>query len=146
MRKFEMRIGQVASAAGVSVDAVRYYEKRGLLQRAARSEAGYRLFTEDAVERIRFIKEAQETGFSLDEVRILLGGGGAEACRRTRDLLQAKLEQVGQRIALLRGFKRTLSEHLKKCENELAGSGVAARCPVIVEIGCAARKQKENTK
>jgi DNA-binding transcriptional MerR regulator len=141
VRKSPFRIGEVARRAGVTVDTVRYYEKRALLARVPRSAGGYRLFTEDTIERVRFIKQAQETGFSLDEIQVLLDGGGAAACRKTRDLLQARLEQVSDRIKRLSIFKRTLTRHLQACENELARGGTAAKCPVILEIGRAARKR-----
>jgi DNA-binding transcriptional MerR regulator len=65
MFQSEFRIGEVAAQAGVSVDTVRYYERRGLLPFVSRTHSGYRVFTAQAVERIRFIKQAQEIGFSL---------------------------------------------------------------------------------
>jgi DNA-binding transcriptional MerR regulator len=85
MNSSALRIGEVALRAGVSIDTVRYYERRRLLPAAARSEGGFRLFTPDAVDRVRFIKQAQELGFSLDEIGELLATGGAEECRRVRD-------------------------------------------------------------
>ena len=135
------RIGEVASCAGVSVDAVRYYEKRGLLAQAPRSEGGYRLFAEDTVERVRFIKQAQETGFSLSEIRILLSGGGAAECRRTPDLLRSRLAETEERMKALGAFQKRLRHHLKSCEDELARRGESSRCPLVVEIGHAAKRE-----
>ncbi|HYV06100.1 MAG TPA: MerR family transcriptional regulator [Blastocatellia bacterium] len=86
MTRSGLRIGEIAGHAGVSVDTIRYYERRKLLPRATRSEGGFRIFTADAIERVRFIKQAQDQGFSLDEIRMLMAGGGADACRKTRDL------------------------------------------------------------
>jgi DNA-binding transcriptional MerR regulator len=95
--------------SGVSVDTVRFYERRKLLPPAPRTEGGFRLFTPETVEQVRFIKQAQELGFSLDELsQLLTTKGGAAECRRMRDLLKAKLDD---------------SER-----------GEAARCPVIVKI------------
>jgi MerR family mercuric resistance operon transcriptional regulator len=71
-----LRIGALATHCGVSIDTIRYYERCKLLPRAGRSRGGFRLFAPDAVERIRFIKQAQELGFSLDEVGALLTPGG----------------------------------------------------------------------
>jgi DNA-binding transcriptional MerR regulator len=135
-----LRIGEVARRAGVSVDAIRYYERRKLLPSPPRSEGGFRLFADEAIERLRFIKQAQDIGFSLDEIRTLLTGGGVTACRQMRDLLQEKLQQTSDRISELQAFKATLSRHLQRCEDELARKGAAAKCPVILEIGQAARR------
>lgn len=133
------RIGEVAERAGVSVDTIRYYEKRRLLPASPRSEGGFRLFAVETIERVRFIKQAQEMGFSLDEIRTLLTGGGSAACGQMRDLLDAKLEEIGQRMKVMRTFKQTLTRHLRACEAELARHGAAAKCPVIVEISHGAR-------
>lgn len=135
------RIGEVAQRAGVSVDTIRYYEKRKLLPPSPRSEGGFRLFAVETIERVRFIKQAQEIGFSLDEIRALLTGGGVGACAQMRDLLQAKLEEIGRRMKGLRTFQRTLTRHLHACEDELARRGAAAKCPVIVEISHATRRE-----
>jgi MerR family mercuric resistance operon transcriptional regulator len=134
-----LRIGEIAQRAGVSVGTIRYYEKRKLLPPSPRSEGGYRLFPVDTIERVRFIKQAQEMGFSLDEITMLLTGVGA--CGQIRDLLQAKLQEIGQRMKGLRAFARTLSRHLQACEKELARHGAVAKCPVVVEIGHAAKRE-----
>src|SRR2546426_7323344 len=103
-----LRIGEVARQARVSVGTIRYYEKRKLLPPSPRSEGGFRLFAVETIERVRFIKQAQEIGFSLDEIRTLLTGGGSGACRQMRDLLHTKLEEISRRMKALRTFKRTL--------------------------------------
>lgn len=72
-----LRIGEVAKRAGVSIDTLRYYEKVRLLPRPSRSSGGFRLFAPEHVERVRFIKQAQQLGFSLDDIRGLLASGGA---------------------------------------------------------------------
>ena len=100
MKSSGLQIGEVAQLAGVSVDAVRYYERRRLLPVALRSTGGFCLFMPDAVEQVRFIKQAQELGFSLDEIRELFTAGGAEECRRVRDHLKIKLTELGERIRL----------------------------------------------
>jgi DNA-binding transcriptional MerR regulator len=136
-----LRIGEIAQRAGVSVGTIRYYEKRKLLPPSPRSEGGYRLFPDETIERLRFIKQAQEIGFSLDEVRALLTGGGVNACAEMRDLLQAKLLEISHRMSGLRTFQRTLRRYLQACEKELAKHGTAAKCPVIVEIGLAVKRE-----
>lgn len=131
----ELRIGELATKAGVTIDTVRYYERRRLLPRAARTAGRFRVFAPEAVERIRFIKQAQEIGLSLEEIRELLtDGGGADKCRRVSELLRAKLDELETRLKAMQNFRRTLARHLAACERELQEKGKAAECPVIVEI------------
>lgn len=131
----QLQIGEVAALAQVSVDAVRYYEKRKLLQRAPRSSGNFRLFPPEAVERIHFIKQAQEMGLSLAEIRELLTiEGDASPCQQMRDLLKDKIDDLDARMKKLREFKRTLSHHLAACESELQQHGAAASCPVIINL------------
>jgi DNA-binding transcriptional MerR regulator len=134
MNSGDLRIGEVATRSGVSIDTIRYYERRKLLPRAERSRGGFRLYTPEAVERLRFIKQAQEIGLSLDEIGDLLATGGAAECRKVRDLLRAKLEDVDARMEAMRKFRRSLANHLAACERELKERGNAARCPVVIEI------------
>ena len=134
MSSGELRIGELATRAGVSIDTIRYYERRRLLPRAERSRGGFRLYTPETVDRLRFIKQAQEIGFSLDEIGGLLATGGATECRKVRDLLRAKLEDVDTRIEAMRKFRRSLASHLAACDRELKERGDAARCPVVIEI------------
>jgi DNA-binding transcriptional MerR regulator len=134
MNSFALRIGEVALRAGVSIDAVRYYERRRLLPTAPRTEGGFRLFTLDTVERVRFIKQAQELGFSLEEIGELLATGGARECRRVRDHLKVKLFEVNERIRLMQEFRKTLARHLAACERELSRHADNAVCPVLISI------------
>src|SRR5262249_49290994 len=101
-----LRIGDVARQAGVSIDTIRYYAKRKLLPRSPRTKGGFRLFANETVERLRFIKQAQEMGLSLEEVKQLLIGGDAPQCQRVRDLLKEKILDLDSRITKLRDFKR----------------------------------------
>jgi hypothetical protein len=78
----ELRIGEVARRSGVSIDALRYDERLRLLPRTRRSSGGFRLFTSEHVVRIQFIKQSQDLGFSLEEIKGLLATGGAEECRK----------------------------------------------------------------
>src|SRR5881628_277189 len=99
---------QVARAAGVNIQTLRYYERRGLLVAPRRSDSGYRQYAEDAVGRLRFIKHAQELGFSLREIQELLGlrvrhGAACDAVeRKTRQ----KIEVVQQKIRDLQRMRR----------------------------------------
>jgi DNA-binding transcriptional MerR regulator len=139
-----LQVGQVAALAGVSVDTVRYYERKRLLNRAPRSSGGFRLFTPEAIERIRFIKRAQDIGLSLDEIKeLLVSTGGAAQCQCVRDLLREKLYELDERMRAMREFRRTLTRHLAACETELKEHGAAASCPVISKIAGSKRKAKK---
>ena len=135
MIEFALQIGEIATRSGVSVDTVRFYEKRKLILRVARSQSGYRLFQSETVEQILFIKQAQELGFSLDEIKELLTPGGAEECSRVRDLLKSKLTQLDNQLRKIRKFRGLLADHLTHCESELRVKGTDASCPVLIEIG-----------
>ena len=128
-----LQIGEVAKRAGVSIDTLRYYEKVKLLPRPARSSGGFRLFAPEHIERVRFIRQAQDLGFSLEEIKGLLAMGGAEECRKVRDLLQRKLTELDDRLKAMKGFRRVLARHLSECEVELKQHGESACCPVVAD-------------
>ncbi len=130
-----LQIGEIATHSGVSVDTVRYYERLKLLPRAARSGGGYRIFPTETVERIKFIKQAQEMGFSLDEIKQLFSTkDGVNQCQTVRELLLKKLVELQTKIGQMRSFKKVLTHHLTDCENELKAHGDASACPVMVTI------------
>lgn len=130
-----LQIGEIATLAEVSVDTVRYYEKLKLLPTAARTNSGYRVFSVETADRIRFIKQAQEMGFTLDEIKQLFVSGGCEdQCRKVRDLIQSKLTELDDKMRQMKSFKGFLSRHLVACENELNAHGKAASCPVLTTI------------
>src|SRR5436190_13187639 len=112
-----LSISQVANAADVNVQTIRYYERRGLFAAPKRTAAGDRQYADDAVARLRFIKHAQELGFSLQEIQELLGlrvrhGAACDAVeRKTRH----KIEVVQQRIRALQRMKRTLERLAAAC-------------------------------
>src|SRR5881397_3349031 len=112
-----LTIGQVATAADVNIQTIRYYERRGLFPTPRRTPAGYRQYAGDAVARLRFIKHAQELGFSLKEIQELLGlrvrhGAACDAVeRKTRE----KIELVQERIRDLHRMKRTLERLAAAC-------------------------------
>jgi DNA-binding transcriptional MerR regulator len=130
-----LQIGEIATHSGVSVDTVRYYERLKLLPRAARSSGGFRIFPSETVERIRFIKQAQEIGFSLGEIKQLFStGGGSKQCRAVREFLLEKLSDLETKIEQMQSFKDVLTGHLTDCERELKTHGEQAACPVLITI------------
>ena len=134
MTENAFQIGEVSKRAGVTIDTVRYYEKRNLIHSSSRTYGGFRLFKSHTVEQIQFIKQAQEFGFSLDEIKGLLGSGSAEECQKVRDLLNEKIFEVDEQIKKMKSFKKTLSSHLKACDEELEQKGQKANCPAFFEI------------
>lgn len=135
-----VKIGEIAALAEVSVDTVRYYEKLKLLPKAARTNSGYRVFSVETAERIRFIKQAQEMGFTLSEIKqLFVSGGGENQCKSVRDLIQTKLTELEEKMQQMKSFKGFLNRHLVACENELTAHGKAAECPVLTTIEISSR-------
>src|SRR5215510_7071836 len=103
-------IGDVAKQANVHIETLRYYERRGLLARPPRSLSNYRLYPEDAVRRVRFIKHAQELGFSLKEIQELLSLRAIlrTRCAAVRQRAQAKIYDIEEKIRALHAMKQSL--------------------------------------
>lgn len=131
------QIGELATRSGVTPDTLRYYERLGLLPKPHRTGGGFRLYSADTVEWLRFIKQAQTLGFTLREVRDLLGfpgSAGVNRCRRVRDMLRGKLGELQARLVELQEFQRLLTGYLQECERTLQESergGGEPSCPVI---------------
>ncbi|MFZ1700921.1 MAG: MerR family transcriptional regulator [Pyrinomonadaceae bacterium] len=129
------QIGKIAKLAEVSVDTVRYYERLNLLPTAARTNSGYRVFPVETVERIKFIKHAQEMGLTLEEVKQLFASGGdANQCRAVSELLSEKIVYLDSKISQMQSFKQILEIHLTDCKKELKKHGKEAECPVLLTI------------
>ena len=114
----ELTIGQLAKAVDVPASTIRYYERRGLLQPSNRSQGNYRLYGDDALERLRFIRAAQTTGFALDDVETLLTLRVApkKSCEDVQQLMEQRLDEVKQRMAEMRLVERVLKGFLKRCQ------------------------------
>jgi DNA-binding transcriptional MerR regulator len=112
-----MKIGEVAQRAGVSVDTVRFYERRGVLPAAQRRPSGYRMFSESTVERIRMARALQDLGFTLDEVIDALQAhdGGGATCESERWRLEAVVDRLDAKIAQLRRARRNAIQTLEDC-------------------------------
>jgi len=127
-----MTISRAAAAARVSADAVRYYERLRLLSPAQRTAAGYRVFGQDEIDRIRAIKHAQSLGLTLAEIKKLfpLSALGRTECRRVRGLLAAKIAETEARVAALRRLRSMLRAQLRACDQAIARGG-EVQCPVF---------------
>ncbi|HEY7910302.1 MAG TPA: MerR family transcriptional regulator [Blastocatellia bacterium] len=111
-----MRIGEVAFQAGVSAQAVRMYERLGLLKRARRLDSGYRDYPEETVTLLRFIKRAQRHGFTLGEIKSLIELREQKAAaERARELAQKKLAVIGEEIRRLQAQRDAIEHGLKSC-------------------------------
>jgi DNA-binding transcriptional MerR regulator len=141
-----IQIGRVSEQTGLSVDAIRFYEKQRLLERPPRTEGGFRLFNTGDVERILFIRRDQQLGFSLPEIRELLvfERDEAKACSHVRDLLRTKLTKVREKIRELGILEEQLTKNLRKCELHLKTAGTCDRdeCPALRAIS--KRESNEN--
>lgn len=125
--------GEVARQAGVSKESMRYYERMGLLPEPQRSEARYRLYTEAAVSRLRFIKKAQHLGFSLDEIKdlLVLNEAKNEDAGQVKRLAESKLEAIDLKIKELEAMRTSLNNLVLTCGGEHTARET---CPILQEL------------
>ena len=133
------QIGKVAQETGLSIDTIRFYEKEGLLREPPRSEGGFRLYNSPDIKHLRFIRTAQELGFSLGEIRelLLIQDERVEACTHVRDLIGQRLVSVRRKLDDLRRIERDLQSALEKCNNALSHDRADPKhecCPVLEQI------------
>jgi len=112
-----MTIGRLARRAGVSVDTLRFYERKGLVVRPQRMLSGYRNYPDDAIDRLRFVKDAKGLGFSLREIQelLMLGVKSTGECGPITRKAEAKLSQMTEEIVRLQGLRRTLRKMIRDC-------------------------------
>ena len=123
---------ELAKQGGVNLQTIRYYERTGLLQKPPRSGSGYRQFSRDSVRRVRFIKRAQELGFSLKEIKELLALRIAPGSTRTdvRKRAEAKIADIEGKVEHLREMKKALMRLTEAC----CGNGPASECPILESL------------
>ena len=128
-----LKIGEIAARSGVSIDTLRYYERLGLLPKAPRTAAGYRLYDQRAIDRLGFIRRAQSFGFTLDEIRMMmqLERASSKACSSVLQVLRRKLDDLDRRHKEILRLRRELSLFRTACEHALANS---ESCPVIEDF------------
>jgi MerR family transcriptional regulator, mercuric resistance operon regulatory protein len=124
-----LTIGRLARAAGVHVETIRYYQRRGLLATPRRPPGGVRRYPPEALARLRFIRRAQQLGFSLREVRELLALG-AGACDDTRRLAEHRLADIEARLADLGRMRSSLKKLISACR-----TAQHATCPIVASLG-----------
>jgi len=124
-------IGTLAKRAGVSIDTVRYYEKSGLLSPESRLASGYRRYSDQQVSRLRFIRRAQELGFTLKDIRDLLGISKQRDVAKVKRAAEKKLADVEARLVALTRMRDGLATLVATCP----GHGRAADCPILKALG-----------
>lgn len=137
-----LTIGKLALRSDVTTDAIRYYEKQGLLAPARKTDAGYRLYDDQAIRRLRFIKQAQHCGFSLTEIRELLAlkSSDAACCKDVRSVAIEKKLHLEHRIKALRVMSQALSELIAVCADETKPLG---ECPILAALENSMEKQSK---
>ena len=127
-------IGTLAQRAGVNVETIRYYQRRGLLPEPAKPLGGIRNYAPEHVQRLRFIKRAQQLGFNLEEVGDLLSLEDGLHCHEVEEIAGQKLAVVRERIAQLKTIESALATLIRKCDSNKR----KLRCPIISALESAA--------
>ncbi|RIK36797.1 MAG: heavy metal-responsive transcriptional regulator [Chloroflexi bacterium] len=124
-----LTIGQLAGCAGVNLETIRYYERRGLLPEPPRRASGYRAYPPESLARIRFIKSAQALGFTLEEIHHLLSlrVHAGTSCEQVRQQAEQKLAEVTQKIQALQELQQALVTLTEAC----AQGGPQGECPIL---------------
>ncbi|MDQ6956662.1 MAG: heavy metal-responsive transcriptional regulator [Mariprofundaceae bacterium] len=126
-----MKIGELSKMTGVSIDTVRYYEKRGLIPSPVRSRAGYRQYGEHDAKRLLFIVQAKGLGFTLEEIGQLLAlRSDGRACVEVRSAAQSKAQEIDLKIQKLSQVRQTLLELASECEK----SATDDPCPILKSL------------
>lgn len=128
-----MRTGQVAAEAGVNIQTLRYYERRGLLPKPPRRDSGYRSYETHSVAVVRFIKRAQEVGFTLGEIETLLhlAEGGPASCEAVKELAHQKVLDLDRRVESLHAMRDSLQRLVATCDRPKR----SRECPLIDALG-----------
>ena len=131
-----LSIGRLARAAGVHVETIRYYQRRGLLATPRKPPGGIRVYPAASLEQLHFIRRAQQLGFALRDIRELLALGSGH-CRDTRRLAEAHLADVDQRVRDLARMRRTLARLIRSCHN-----GQEQPCPIVATLSAPAKPRR----
>jgi MerR family copper efflux transcriptional regulator len=128
----DFTIGALAKQANVHVETLRYYERRGLLAKPRRTIANYRFYSAEALQRVRFVKQAQELGFSLNEIKKLLAlrATPRAKCSDVKKYASQKIVDIDLKIRSLTRMRQALSKLQKEC----SGAGPVTRCPILATL------------
>ncbi len=143
-----LKIGEVSKRSGVGVEALRFYEKSGLLDKPSRTYSGYRVYGEEVLERLAFIKRAQALGFSLEEVRRIIEDArkGQSPCDEVREIVRRRMEELDERLRELQRHRRELKATLEEWDK--VGRAPGHICGLIEgsDVGCAHHDRTEGLK
>lgn len=116
LARTSMKIGEVSKVSGIGIEALRFYERSGLLGKPMRSNSGYRLYDEGILERLAFIKKAQTLGFSLEEIKKIIhdAQSGASPCDDVREIVRRRLKEVEDRIKEMQRYHKELANTLEE--------------------------------
>ncbi|HXG85719.1 MAG TPA: MerR family DNA-binding protein [Pyrinomonadaceae bacterium] len=114
--RVSLKIGEVSQSSGIGIEALRFYERSGLLGKPHRSMSGYRLYNEGVLERLAFIKKAQTLGFSLDEIKSIINdaSSGASPCDEVREIVRRRLAELDERMREMRRYRKELARTLEE--------------------------------
>tara|TARA_R110001592_G_scaffold27763_5_gene102653 strand:- start:13393 stop:13791 length:399 start_codon:yes stop_codon:yes gene_type:complete len=124
----DFTIGKLSSQTGVNIETIRYYEKEGILPAPPRTEGGHRLYSEEHLRRLTFVRRSRELGFSLNEIRTMLDmvDGGNLTCSEVKDVTVKHLENVRDKISDLQKLEKTLKAIASQCKGNKTPD-----CPII---------------
>lgn len=124
-----LKVSEVAKQAGVNLQTIRYYERRGLLPKPPRTGSNYRAYPQDAVLRVQFVKRAQHLGFTLMEIKELLSlrATPRARCADVRERAQAKLQDIDHKVQTLQAMRTALTKLIGQC----SGKGPVTQCPIL---------------
>jgi MerR family transcriptional regulator, copper efflux regulator len=127
-----LTIGEVAKRAAVHIETLRYYERQGLVARPPRGGSNYRLYSEETVRRVQFIKRAQQLGFSLKEIQelLVLRAAPQAQCADVRERTLAKIHEIEHKVRALQAMHTALTRLLAAC----AGQGPIVDCPILESL------------
>jgi len=148
-----LRVGEVARRSGVGVETLRFYERSGLLDRPARTENGYRLYGEEVLERLAFIKRAQALGFTLDEIGRVIAEkrAGQTPCAHVREIVRRRLQELDERMAQMRRYRREVAaalaewDEIGESEGHICGLIEGAKIEPMIPPSDRLRKRDDET-
>lgn len=131
-------IGKVAQMSGMGIETIRFYEREGLIPKPPRRPSGYRQYSPAIIDRVLFIKKAKDLGFTLAEIRELLGlsVGPDTSCSDVKKKADEKIKEIDAKISELKRIRKALNQLAEQCR----GKGPVSECPILENLGTERRK------
>jgi len=149
-----LKIGEVAQASGIGIEALRFYERSGILGKPARTAGGYRVYDQSVLDRLAFIKKAQTLGFSLDEIRRIIAesNAGESPCAEVREVVRRRLTEIDRHLRDLRRYRKELATTLEEwdaqgtADGDICGLIEGAKIEAEQDVTAPALKRKKTNK